>query len=112
MRELCSLDIQPKSEYDQILIAQIRHYKTVVLASEEHLAAAFEEQRAKYLEHPEDINNLRGLGWTLHDCIKLASETLKSRKLVGFFSDELRRLAYPEAMKSLDEKLVNCFASD
>ena len=110
--ELCSLDIQPKSEYDQILIAQIRHYKTVVLASEEHLAAAFEEQRAKYLEHPEDINNLRGLGWTLHDCIKLASETLKSRKLVGFFSDELRRLAYPEAMKSLDEKLVNCFASD
>src|SRR5574344_582858 len=57
--ELCSLNIQPKSEYDQILIAQIRHYKTVVLASEEHLAEAFEAQRSKDMENPEVIQTIR-----------------------------------------------------
>lgn len=110
--ELCSLNIQPKTEYDQILVAQIRHYRTVVLATEEHLAEAFEEQRSKYMEKPDDLNNLRELGWTLHDCLKQAAETLKSRKLVEFFSSELQRLDYPDEMKSIDEKLVNCYDSD
>lgn len=112
VQELTSLEIENKTKYDQLLISQIRHYRTTWLASEEHLSVAFQEQRTKYLSNPEDLDNLRALGWTLHDCIKQAVETLKNRKLVDFFAKELARLKYPSSLKTLDSKLVNCYESD
>lgn len=112
VKELRALKIEPKTDFDKALLNQIRHYQTVWLASEEHLAEAFETQREKYLASPADLENLRSLGWTLHDCIKQASETLKSRKLVEFFASELRRLDYPEDLKIADPLLAKCHDSD
>lgn len=112
VEELSALKIDGTSEYDAILSNQIRHYKTEYLATEDHLAEAFNEQRAIYLEDPDDLDNLRSLGWTLHDCLRQSMATLKNRRLVQFFLDELSRLKYPEALKERDEKLVNCRDSD
>ena len=112
LKELDGLAIEVKTDVDRILVEQINHYKIIYLASEEHLSAAFEEQRAKYLEDPNDIDNLRKLGWTLHDCINQSVEALANRKLVDFFSKELSRLKYPEEMGQLDPKLVKCYGSD
>lgn len=112
VKELNALAIDNKTKPDSILRQQIVHYTTVYLATEEHLAVAFAEQRAKYLENPEDFDNLRYLGWTLHDCIKQSIETLVNKKLVEFFANELSRLKYPEAMSEKDPKLVNCYESD
>lgn len=112
LKELDGLAIEVKTDVDRILVEQINHYKIIYLASEEHLSAAFEEQRAKYLEDPNDIDNLRKLGWTLHDCINQSVEALANRKLVDFFSKELSRLRYPEEMGQLDPKLVKCYGSD
>ena len=112
LKELDSLSIEVNTDVDRILVEQINHYKIIYLASEEHLSAAFEEQRAKYLEDPNDINNLRKLGWTLHDCINQSVEALANRKLVDFFVKELSRLKYPDEMSQLDPKLVNCYDSD
>lgn len=112
VKELSLLKIDGKSEYDKILIEQIRHYKTEYLATEDHLAEAFNEQRAIYLANPNDVDNLRALGWTLHDCLRQSMETLKNRKLVQFFLNELSCLKYPEEMKARDEILVNCRDSD
>ena len=112
LTELDSLAIEVKTDVDRILVEQINHYKIIYLASEEHLSAAFEEQRAKYLEAPNDIDNLQKLGWTLHDCINQSVEALANRKLVDFFAKELSRLKYPEEMGQLDPKLVKCYDSD
>ena len=100
VKELNGLVIEVKTDIDRILVEQIKHYKVKHLATEEHLAAAFEEQRAKYLENPNDIDNLIRLGWTLHDCIKQAVSVLANRKLVEFFFNELSRLNYPEVSPS------------
>lgn len=108
VRELDSLNIEGNQKIKHYIV----HYKTMYLASEEHLSAAFEEQRAKYLEEPNDIDNLRKLGWTLHDCINQSVEALANRKLVDFFVKELSRLKYPGEMSQLDPKLVNCYDSD
>lgn len=112
VKELSMLKIDGKSEYDRILIEQIRHYKMEYLATEDHLAEAFNEQRAIYLANPNDVDNLRALGWTLHDCLRQSMETLKNRKLVQFFLSELLCLKYPDELKARDEKLVNCRESD
>lgn len=112
LKEMDGVTIEAKTDIDRILIEQIKHYKTIYLASEEHLSAAFEEQRAKYMEDPSDINNLRKLGWTLHDCIKQSVDVLANRKLVEFFSNELSRLNYPDIMRNQDPNLVNCQALD
>ena len=112
LKELDSLAIEVKTDVDRILVEQINHYKIIYLASEEHLSAAFEEQRTKFLGNPNDIDNLRKLGWTLHDCINQSVEALANRKLVDFFSKELSRLKYPEEMDQLDPKLVKCYDSD
>ena len=94
LKELDGLAIEVKTDVDRILVEQINHYKIIYLASEEHLSAAFEEQRAKYLEDPNDIDNLRKLGWTLHDCINqslLRNDPLLSQSPVhGFFPDKHR----------------------
>lgn len=112
VEELSALKIDGTSEYDAILSSQIRHYKTEYLATEDNLAEAFNEQRAIYLENPDDVASLRSLGWTLHDCLRQSMATLKNRRLVQFFLDELTRLNYPKALKEKDEKLVNCRESD
>lgn len=112
LKEMDGVTIEAKTDIDRILIEQIKHYKTIYLASEEHLSAAFEEQRAKYMEDPSDINNLRKLGWTLHDCIKQSVDVLANGKLVEFFSNELSRLNYPDVMRNQDPNLVNCQALD
>lgn len=112
LKEMDGVTIEAKTDIDRILIEQIKHYKTIYLASEEHLSAAFEEQRAKYMEDPSDINNLRKLGWTLHDCIKQSVDVLANGKLVEFFSNELSRLNYPDIMRNQDPNLVNCQALD
>ena len=112
LKELDGLSIEVRTDVDRILVDQIKHYKIVYLATEEHLSAAFEEQRTKYLEDPNDIDNLRKLGWTLHDCINQSADVLANRKLVEFFSNELSHLKYPDAMRELDPKLVNCQPSD
>ena len=103
VKELVSLNIKPVTQYDQILVDQILHYKTVCLASEDHLAEAFETWRRRYREDTS-IENLKKLGWTLYDCLKQSTEVLANRKLVEFFASELRRLKYPPEMDAL---LVN-----
>lgn len=112
VKELSQLKIEGKSEYDRILIEQIRHYKMEYLATEDHLAEAFNEQRAIHLANPNDMDNLRALGWTLHDCLRQSMEMLKNRKLVQFFLNELLCLKYPDELKARDEKLVSCRDSD
>ena len=111
VKELVSLQIEPETQYDKILVEQILHYKTVCLASEDHLAEAFETWRRRYREDPS-IDNLVKLGWTLHDCLKQSEEVLKNRKLVEFFADELRRLNYPSEMAKKDALLLDCYNKD
>ncbi len=111
VKELDALAIED-NQSNAVLIEQIAHYKTIHLASEQHLSATFEKYRARYLESPADVENLVKLGWTLHDCINQSIEALANRKLVDFFAKELSRIEYPEEMQTRDAKLVACYQTD
>ncbi len=84
------------SEYDLTLKNQIQHYASEALSSEEHLSAQFEECRAKLLDNCDDTECQLDMFWTLHDCLKQSIDTLKNRKLVEFFANEMRNLSLNE----------------
>ncbi len=88
---------------DDILI----HYRAKWLADDKELAARFEQYRADFIAHPDNIDIAIRYGWLLHDCLQAAYKRLLNVKLTEFFLKQFEEWQYSgEANEGISKLLA------